>query len=539
MKDFITVKPEKDRLVNILTSIEKGEIRVPEFQRSLVWDEAQMKDLFDSIVKGYPIGSLLLWMPDEKYKCYEYFGPYKIKIVKQYQTKYILDGCQRLTTLFGCLLNPSRLEPHPNGPDVKRFSIYYNLKDESFTYSKTKVNQSYLMPLHKIVDTFEYLDFLKKLQDDKTITNIDKEAYINSAKKVSKILLDYEVPFTIINGGDINSAVEIFSRVNSKGTDISEDWMLSALLYNENNDFLLSNKITVFLNKMQQYKFHTLKRDTVLNCIASAASADKIYFDVKIEDLADIDKTAFEEITNQTFANIEKAITFLYSRLHVIDQKLLPYPSQLIFITDFFRLNPRPSELLLSKLVDWFWITSYANYFTVYSLSQQRRAYSIFRRFALGEHENGILPFSEDDIFGQLTLFKTQPFPKKLDFGSVRSKVLQLFILNVYLEDEPIFDAKLSLKEKFIFIEKDKSPGNILLYAAFDDSKTNQANSIIDLPYLIDNVQDLSHIFINDELKLRYKDDILDFIIEREQHISNREKVFISKFKFLSYTSIR
>jgi uncharacterized protein with ParB-like and HNH nuclease domain len=60
----ISTSPEKiDKIINRINS---GDIRIPAFQRAYVWKQNQILDLLDSIVKSYPIGSILLWNTSEK-----------------------------------------------------------------------------------------------------------------------------------------------------------------------------------------------------------------------------------------------------------------------------------------------------------------------------------------------------------------------------------------------------------------------------------------------------------------------------------------
>ena len=519
--DNITVKPDKIRLVNLLEEVERGIIKVPEFQRDFVWNEQQMKELFDSILRGYPIGSLLLWKPVDKFKCENEIGPYEIED-ESGEIKYVLDGFQRITTLFGVLTNPKKFGINEDDPKLKKFSINFDLVEEEFTSMKEYWKSIWnLIPLYKVIDTYEFLGFLNELQsivsDKKTLQKL-----IDSAKRISKQFYDYEIPYVEIKGGDIKSSVEIFSRVNSKGTEISEDFMLSALTYkpNPNNpemSFLLSDKISIFLNDMNVYNFSNLKRDVVFNCIASAT--DKIYFDVKFENLAK--RKDIDELTHITLINLQKAIKFLYQRLYVVDYKLLPYHLQLIFITEFFRINKNPTNDELFRLENWFWKTSYSNYFTIYSLSQQRKAFSVFKEFALGRHSDGI--YIHDTIHN----FSTNKFPDTISIGSVRAKALQLFMLKKQFEGMRTTTLNESIRKLFIFSSKDRSPGNVIL---FPSSVHNYNNYLLDLRYLFkeNNLFNTERFFVNDKLISLYEmDKRNEFILERVKLIKEIESKFV------------
>jgi uncharacterized protein with ParB-like and HNH nuclease domain len=77
--------------------IERGEIRLPEMQRRYVWQSTRVRDLLDSLYRGYPSGAILLWQTDEKvhlqdFAVHQAANPYR-------DTKLLLDGQQRLTSL--------------------------------------------------------------------------------------------------------------------------------------------------------------------------------------------------------------------------------------------------------------------------------------------------------------------------------------------------------------------------------------------------------------------------------------------------------
>ena len=77
--------------------IERGELRLPEMQRRYVWRSTRVRDLLDSIYRGYPSGAILLWETDEKVPLQDFAvtqegNPYQ-------STRLLLDGQQRLTSL--------------------------------------------------------------------------------------------------------------------------------------------------------------------------------------------------------------------------------------------------------------------------------------------------------------------------------------------------------------------------------------------------------------------------------------------------------
>ncbi len=527
MSDKISVKPDTIFLEELLKEIANGEYKIPKFQRDFVWKTSQMLELFDSILNGYPIGSLLFWKTKD-YETKDEIGPYTISI-KNSDFRYVLDGFQRISTLFGVLTNPKNFHMEEDSSELKAFSIFFDIRENSFSFIRSKKEKKvFFVPLYKIYDNRELFNFFRDL-DKENITEAEKNKYIDNARNLHDVLHKYKLPYVEIKGGDIRSAVQIFSRVNSTGTPISEDSMLSALSYKVETGFKLSDSITEFINGLDIYNFQNLKRDTILNCISNAKG--RIYFDVKIEDLLNPD---LESFSNNAYMHIRKAIWFLYKKIFTIDVRLLPYPTQLIFISEYFRLNPEPTAEQYKNLETWFWVTTYSNYFTSYSLGQQRTAYQVFCDFAKGEHPDGIYKVNND------VAFNTARYPDKLNFTGVRSKALQLFYLKTLIDNSEISEIQNREGVKEIFIssssKKDKTPANIILRLSseFEDEKEKkQLNKFIeDSP-----IEVLNRHFITEEMINLYKQDrIDDFITKRESNLKLQESKFVEKMGII-YTS--
>jgi hypothetical protein len=77
--------------------IQRGELRLPEMQRRYVWRSTRVRDLLDSLYRGYPSGAILLWDADEKVPLQEFGVAQDLNPFAS--TKLLLDGQQRLTSL--------------------------------------------------------------------------------------------------------------------------------------------------------------------------------------------------------------------------------------------------------------------------------------------------------------------------------------------------------------------------------------------------------------------------------------------------------
>lgn len=102
--------------------IERGELRLPEMQRRYVWRSTRVRDLLDSLYRGYPSGAILLWETDEKVPLQEFAitqkgNPYQ-------STRLLLDGQQRLTSLSAVI----RGEPVKVRGRKRPIEILFNLE---------------------------------------------------------------------------------------------------------------------------------------------------------------------------------------------------------------------------------------------------------------------------------------------------------------------------------------------------------------------------------------------------------------------------
>lgn len=525
MRKPIKVKPDVHRLVKFMTLIEEGKFKIPVFQRDFVWRDKEKIELFDSISKEYPIGSILLWQPSKIFSNKNYIGPYQIKYADATIFFYVLDGFQRLSSLFGCLTNPSKTNLNYDKKRLeKNFQMFYDL-DEQIFKMKTKSSITEI-PVYILIDTFDFLDYLDNLRNTlKEDPNVN--IYIERAKLLSATLIDYQIPSIEIYGGTIKDAVDIFSRINSKGVEISSDWMLSALTSNEDSNFNLGESFSLLLEDLKEYNFGNIKREILVQCIQN--SFGKIYFDQDIEELAK--RSNFQEISLLTIESIKRAIKFLFEELLVIDKRLLPYNNQLIFLTYFFNKIKSPNSLQIQKLKEWFWVTTYSNYFTIFSYSKIRLAFQQFVFFTENELLNPIYYERKDQQFA------TADLPKSVSSGSVRSKALQLFLLNSSNGFNPVKSKDVQgLKLEYLYraIKKHSTLVPLILYTkSSNDELPFEILKNKELSYMlrIQNLDLRKRYFFSEKLyKLHLKGDFQSVSRGRLLSIKLEEKKFVEHF---------
>ncbi|WP_291562338.1 DUF262 domain-containing protein [Bacteroides sp.] len=373
----ISIKPEREYLHEIVTKIKKGIYGVPSFQRSFVWRKEQVLDLFDSIQHGYPIGSILLWKPEPKQFPLKSRDIITDEIDEESKPEYyILDGRQRLTSFYCSVLH------YDDKKDI--FNICYNLEKECFEYVKKP--QLHILKVSDLYDTFLMLEKLQQIMDYYKNDQDKAQTYVDRARKINSVLQSYQIGEMLLENCDINEASTVFSRLNSKGTDISKVSMLQAVFYKSKEDVLISDSINEFINSLAVYGFETLKSDDILNCCYRYVG--KNFYDTQL--LKDLDKLDFTPHWNEIKEDISNTVKFLHDECYVISGKLLPYVKQLIALAGFFKEHKNPTYEQRQELKKWFFYTTYNQSFLNGSLTIVRTLLRRFERFIVGDEKTAI-----------------------------------------------------------------------------------------------------------------------------------------------------
>lgn len=525
-------------LFTVLEELRKGHLQVPPFQRDFVWDRKDIISLFDSIKKNYPIGSILIWRPDKKMEwgANKFVGGLEIPVSDKFKS-YILDGYQRMSCIFGCLTNPdewSLAQDYQQRADF--FNLYYNLEDESFVYpSRFNGKQDCLVPLHVLMNTSDFRKFSRNNLETR-FRGEQLDLYLNRADQFSRTLLDYKLAVIDVAEASLKDAVNIFSRINSKGTEISYDYMVSALSYD--SDFNFSNEIDQLKTQLDEYNFGSIPRNTLFRCFQSAFD-QKLYIDqTDLEAIAS--RPDFKDTVTGLLPSVVKAVKFLNRNICMVHPSLLPYTAQLIFITTFFHNITQPTRQQLKDLENWFWVTTYSNYFTIYSLANQRRAFSKLWKYINGESDE--ILFVQDEMED----FKAMPFPGKMNRSSVRNKALILFQLNRAAKKTPgLYAFYHSTK---IFKDADFSPENMIYGFSHADvasvaetvaGSLNRDSNTLSKPSKPLQNDAYSRFFIPQYVQYlqdNNPDTVSRFLNKRRELLRNEERMFVESLGPVVYT---
>lgn len=141
MPDNRTVpKPVSISFTDLIKDVENGVIKIPNFQREFIWPMKKTIKLLDSISKGYPVGSFLIWETTEKLPDLRNIGNIPLPETPEgYLVKYVLDGQQRITSLFACMK-----EAHLNN---RPYILFYDLENKIFTDNSEDNSAEKIVPV--------------------------------------------------------------------------------------------------------------------------------------------------------------------------------------------------------------------------------------------------------------------------------------------------------------------------------------------------------------------------------------------------------
>lgn len=312
MKQLFTITPLK--VDQLITKIETGELGIPELQRPFIWEDAKVRDLFDSMMKGYPIGYLMVWECPELDKkktigvdAHNYPEPKEV----------IIDGQQRLTSLFAVIKGKKVYDKKYNereiiisfNPLTCAFDVAYQatLKDKTWIYN---ISDAYTTPQYTFINN--YMKNLEEYRNSKKLTLLDEEKSV-IAENINNLynLAEYDLPvFCIKSEADEESVSNIFVRVNSGGVKLKQnDFVLTllSLYWTEGRKFIEDFSIQSTKPSVTPTSYNTLvevePQDIIRVVMAYAFDRARLKYGYKLLRGADFDKKGAIDINlrNQRF----------------------------------------------------------------------------------------------------------------------------------------------------------------------------------------------------------------------------------------------
>ncbi|EFI36141.1 Protein of unknown function DUF2081 [Desulfonatronospira thiodismutans ASO3-1] len=218
-------------LDSLVMSIAIGDIGLPDIQRPFVWKNAKVRDLFDSMYKGYPVGYFLFWHNGLAADSARTIGTDN----KQKPSRLVIvDGQQRLTSLYAVIKSVPVLRENFETECIK---IAFNPLEEKFEVSDAAIirDKTFIPDISVLwndnTDLFEVVEnYLEGLNVSREITPEENKAIKKSISRLQGLL---SFPFTALELlPDVNEEAvsDVFVRINSKGTPLNQaDFILTLM----------------------------------------------------------------------------------------------------------------------------------------------------------------------------------------------------------------------------------------------------------------------------------------------------------------------
>ncbi|MCX6358709.1 MAG: DUF262 domain-containing protein [Armatimonadetes bacterium] len=207
----------------LLTWVKSGEIAIPEIQRPFVWDATKVRNLLDSLYQGFPVGYLIAWRnPNVKLK----------DGTTSSGKRTLIDGQQRVTALMAALLGREVLT---KDYETVRIRIAFHPQEQRFEVANPAIRKDAAW-LEDVADVFSPDASLTELTDTYAERNpdADRRHVSRVLEKLRKIINNHVGVIELDEDLDIETVTEIFIRVNSAGTELSQaDFAMSKIAVNE------------------------------------------------------------------------------------------------------------------------------------------------------------------------------------------------------------------------------------------------------------------------------------------------------------------
>jgi len=348
----------------------KDKLLIPTFQREFVWEPENIRKLWDSIFKFYPIGSILYWVTDSYLHTHRKLGgfefPHDEDTVRKFKEwAYILDGQQRATSLLVSILGGKGRVKEEEDFD---YTMYFDATNATFLFAnelekrRSKVSPAFLIRL-KDVPKGDFLDFYEKIAKGEGIT----EQIKSNIKQLYRIFTDYKLVFVRIQGVDVEEVCEIFERVNQEGKKLDPVDIIVARTY-RNEDLKKGIKMFYLRDNLQKLKevllsqgnrFQNLEDLSMIQMISICLRKEEIgtrkSFGITPKALDNLKTEDLEDNWDVGQKTIFETIKFL-SDLKIHGPDMLPYGYLLFPICYHFHRNTSPNRQIAKQ---WFWRTAF------------------------------------------------------------------------------------------------------------------------------------------------------------------------------------
>lgn len=327
---------------SLITSIENGQIKIPQFQREFVWDKKKSAALLDSIVKGYPIGTFIFWRTKEVLRAVRNIGSLNLPAPKNGEyVDFVLDGQQRLTSLFASLKGVTVTREGGQEEDFSEMYIDLNagMEDEIVL---TDIGNCDPTTVIRIKDL---------LYGGLTLLAGYPPEYHQLIEQYKKRIEGYNFPIVQIKEAPIDVATEVFTRLNVGGKALTLFEIMVAKTYDYEQEFDLALEYNKLIDELRPVDYEMISSATVLQTVSMLLEKE-----CRRQVILKLDKHKFIQAWEDAKQAIYSAVDFFKFQYRIPVSQLLPYNALIVpFAYFFFYHKNKPTGKKAKYLQDFFW----------------------------------------------------------------------------------------------------------------------------------------------------------------------------------------
>ncbi len=346
---FEQPKPDSKNYSDLITEIQKGIIKIPKFQRDFVWSIDKTANLLDSILKGYPIGTFILWQTDERINDIKNVGNLEIPPTPDgTKVQYVLDGQQRITSLYAAYLG-AKIQKVGEKKITDYSDIVVNLDVD--------INDNGEQVITAIPTGEEYISLNDVLnfsfKKAKALSDKFSEAKLEIIDSYSTAFKTYDFSTVVLRKEDIDSAIEVFTRINTGGQTLTLFEIMSAKTYDEKQHFDMQAKWLEFIKELKEIKYESISSTIVLSLLSLVLSRTK---ECKRKTILSLDKQDIIDTWDKVISALKDSIDYFRTTYRIPVSHLLPYDSLLVPFAYFFYYKlDKPEAGQRKFLEEFFW----------------------------------------------------------------------------------------------------------------------------------------------------------------------------------------
>jgi hypothetical protein len=335
-------EPQTKTFPSLVGAIEQGQIKIPQFQRDFVWTMQKSAGLIDSVIKGYPIGTFIFWRTKERLRSVKDIGKQVLPEPEPGEfVDYVLDGQQRLTSLFASLKGITLVREDGREDDFSK--IFINLESEE--------SDQIVITDTDGRDAESLISILDLLTGDFMVLASYPQKYHEKLKTYKNRIESYQYSIIQVKDAPIEIATEIFTRINVGGKPLSLFEIMVAKTFDHERQFDLAEKFQELLDNLKPFNYETISDATVLQIVSIILSKE-----CKRQVILSLEKNDFLNVWDKAKDSIERTVEYFRSYYGIPVSQLLPYNALIAPFSYFFFYHPdKPTGDKQKFLEDFFW----------------------------------------------------------------------------------------------------------------------------------------------------------------------------------------